>query len=141
MREGRFSPLPVRKPKWMPTSGQSLVEFGLMAIVLVTVLVGIVDFGRVLMVQHIITNAAREGAHAAILGNMDSAQVRTEVERYLQQGGLDIDRATITVTGANASSGQPVVVEVEYPVDSIILKLIHANTRITLNSASRMLHE
>lgn len=125
----------------MPTSGQSLVEFGLMAIVLVTVLVGIVDFGRVLMVQHIITNAAREGAHAAILGNMDSAQVRTEVERYLQQSGLAVDQATITVTGANASSGQPVVVEVEYPVDSIILKLIHTNTRITLNSASRMLHE
>ncbi len=141
MREGRFSPLSVRKPGWTPTSGQSLVEFSLMAIVLVTVLVGIVDFGRVLMVQHIITNAAREGAHAAILGNLDSAQVRAEVERYLQRGGLDVSQATITITGANASSGQPVVVEVEYPVDSIVLKMIHANTHITLNTASRMLHE
>jgi Flp pilus assembly protein TadG len=46
--------------------GASAVEFALVLPLLLLVIAGIVDFGRALFTQVILTNAAREGARAAI---------------------------------------------------------------------------
>jgi Flp pilus assembly protein TadG len=46
--------------------GASAVEFALVLPLLLLVIAGVVDFGRALFTQVILTNAAREGARAAI---------------------------------------------------------------------------
>ena len=52
---------------WKRQEGQSLVEFALVAPVLLLVLFGIVEFGLMLYNQHVITNASREGARFGIV--------------------------------------------------------------------------
>jgi Flp pilus assembly pilin Flp len=47
-------------------SGASAVEFALVLPLLLLVIAGVVDFGRALFTQVTLTNAAREGARAAI---------------------------------------------------------------------------
>ena len=47
--------------------GQNLVEFALVAVLLLALVLGIVEFGRVWMTFQVVTNAAREGARLAAL--------------------------------------------------------------------------
>ncbi|NPV08793.1 MAG: pilus assembly protein [Anaerolineae bacterium] len=48
-----------------PQRGQTLVEFALGAILLFTVVFGIVEFGRVIYAYSVVANSAREGARFA----------------------------------------------------------------------------
>lgn len=128
------------RPRRKAESGQSLVELGILAPVLVFVLVGVVDFGRIFMVEQVITNAAREGARVAVVDTSSTLASQT-VQSYMQGAGLDMSQATITITGANAATGQPTVVAITYKVTSLALQLVHANSNITLSATSSMLHE
>ena len=47
--------------------GATIVEFALVAPLLFLVVIGMVEFGRMVMVQQILTNASREGARQGIL--------------------------------------------------------------------------
>jgi len=123
-------------------SGTSLVEFGLLAPIVIVILVGIVDFGRILMLQHVITNAAREEARIASLGGTTS-EVQQKIQWYLTNSGLVTSNASITISGASVSTatGTPSIVTISYPVDSVVLRLIQSESTFTLTSTSRMLHE
>src|SRR5207248_10723958 len=85
--------------------GQSLVEFALVLPLMVTVMLGIVDFGFVYFVRGSVENAAREGAR---YGSIHPADV----------GGIT-NRVKQTVMGINTSSSD-FKVDVSYPdVDPI----------------------
>src|SRR2546428_397259 len=45
--------------------GQALVELGIVIVLIVTLAMGIIEFGRMFMIINMITNAAREGARVA----------------------------------------------------------------------------
>ena len=45
--------------------GQALVELGIVIVLIVTLAMGIIEFGRAFMIINMITNAAREGARVA----------------------------------------------------------------------------
>lgn len=132
---------PGSPPQRRAESGQGLVELGFLVPLLVLALVAVVDFGRIFMVRHVLTNASREGARLAVLDNQDSDQVQAEVKRYLSGAGLDASKARITINGLNASAGQPVLVSVDYSVDSLFLRMLQRNALITMNATSTMLHE
>jgi len=76
-----------------------------------------------------------------VLGNQDSSGVQAEVEQYLSGAGLSPDKAHITVSGLNADTGQPVLVMVDYSVNSLFLKMVHQGGPISLDATSTMLHE
>ena len=85
--------------------GQSLVEFALVLPLMVTVMLGIVDFGFVFFVRGSVENAAREGAR---YGSIHPSDV----------GGIT-NRVKQTVMGINTSSSD-FKVDVSYPdVDPI----------------------
>jgi len=129
------------RSQWRAESGQGLVELGILVPVLVVILVGVVDFGRILMVRHVITNAAREGARIAIV-DQSSSRAYDTVRSYLQGGGLSTGQATITINGANATTGEMTDVTVTYQVTSLALRMVHASSStITLRSVSSMPHE
>jgi Flp pilus assembly protein TadG len=57
---------------------------------------GMIEYGRMVMVQQILTNASREGARRAVLDGITTANVQTAVNNYLS--GAQITGATVTVT-------------------------------------------
>lgn len=100
--------------------GVATVEFALTVPILFLVVFGLVEIGRGLMVEQLLSNAARDGARSAILGGATVADVETEVNSYLS--GSEVTGTTITVTPnplTAAQGGDPVTVSVSVPYSSI----------------------
>lgn len=94
--------------------GQSLVEFALLLPMLVVILFGTVEFGRLWMTMNVLTGAAREGARVAAVTAPNTAQVQTAINNVLN--GANITGATITVVGPNAANNVTVTVRINYNV-------------------------
>ena len=84
-------------------SGVAAVEFAFVFPFILAFLLGIWDVGRLLEVQQVMSNAAREGGRQAASGQKTQAQVVALVTTYLQQAGLPTANATVTCT--NITSG------------------------------------
>ncbi|MEJ5340989.1 MAG: TadE/TadG family type IV pilus assembly protein [Thermogutta sp.] len=97
-------------------AGVAVVEFAVVAPIFFLLVLGLIEFGRMVMVQQVITNASREGARRAIIQGATTAEVISVVENYLASGG--IRSATVTVTPDpidSAGYGEPVTVTVTVP--------------------------
>src|ERR1700751_909881 len=70
----------------------SMVEFAIVAPILLVLLFGIVDFGRVIYIYATLNQAVNEGARAAI---RDSALLptNTDVENAVKQHAVDVSLA------------------------------------------------
>jgi hypothetical protein len=92
--------------------GAAAVEFALLLPVLLLLLFGIIDFGRAINAQITLTQAAREGARLAALGQSSSA-----VTSRAQAAADPLSPVTVTVTSScpvNAGSGVDAVVQLSY---------------------------
>src|SRR5205809_7330275 len=58
-------PMPTRASGHVAQRGQSLVELGITIVHLVTLAMGIIEFGRAFMIANMVTAATRDGARAA----------------------------------------------------------------------------
>lgn len=65
--------------------GAAAVEFALVAPLFLGLVLGIVEFGRAMMVGQLVTNAAREGARLAVLNGATNDQVEAAVVDTLQR--------------------------------------------------------
>jgi len=100
--------------------GASVVEFAVIAPLFFMLILGIIEFGRVMTVQQVITNAAREGARMAILDGSSASEVESWVTEYL--AGAHIEGAAIAIDPAQPSSagyGAPITVSVSIPISEI----------------------
>ena len=95
-------------------NGQALVEFALLVPLLIIIVLGIVEFGRIWMTMNVLASAAREGARIAAVTSPDPAQVQTAVENTLN--AANITGATITTTGPNLANEVTVRVQINYTV-------------------------
>ncbi|MBC8116836.1 MAG: pilus assembly protein [Candidatus Saccharimonas sp.] len=117
--------------------GAAMVEMALVLPLFLMLVLGIIEFGRAMMVANLVTNAAREGARMAVLDGSTNTEVNNAVETFLQsaigQGvsAADID-VTITVTAAagnpnpannvaNALSRDLITVKVQLPFNKVAL--------------------
>lgn len=91
--------------------GQAMVEFALLLPVLLLILCGIIEYGRVFNETLVVTAAAREGARAAAVGN-DGSAAAANYAAAINRGGL-------RVTVSSAVAGQPVTVIVTNQVPII----------------------
>ncbi|EMI15632.1 TadE-like protein [Rhodopirellula maiorica SM1] len=64
--------------------GAAAVEFALVVPIFLLLVFGIIEFGRVVMVQQILVNASREGARAAAVEGATQASVQKIVKDYLK---------------------------------------------------------
>jgi Flp pilus assembly protein TadG len=85
---------------------------------------GMIEIGRAVMVQQVLTNASREGARIAVLDSPTPTHdtVVTAVRTYLQNGGVAGSAATVTITPnepTSAGYGQPVTVTVQVSFSSV----------------------
>ncbi len=108
--------------------GTALIEAALTVPIVLLITVGIFEVGRAYQTWQVVTNAAREGARAAILPNTTQATVTGIVRTYMANGSLSQSNtatvsvnqaATLTVNGQNMSAS---LVTVDYPYDFMVLQ-------------------
>ena len=120
--------------------GAAVVEFAIVAPVFILLVLGMVEMGRGVMVQQVITNASREGARAAVVDGSTVSSVQTVVKNYLTGAGLPASAATITVTIPAARYGNAATVAVSIPYSSVswvpIAKFLSGKT-LTASSSMR----
>jgi Flp pilus assembly protein TadG len=88
--------------------------------VLLLFVLGIIELGRLFMVQQVVVAAAREGARIGVLDGATASSVTTRVQSYL--AGASVTGATIAVSPSpptSATSGQPVSVTVTVPYNQV----------------------
>lgn len=100
--------------------GSATVEFALVLPILMLLMFGIIEFGRVLSVQHLLNTAAREGARTAALPGADNATVIAKINEVLSGAGLSYDSLQLTPSDvSSAGRNDPVTVRVQVNYESV----------------------
>jgi Flp pilus assembly protein TadG len=100
--------------------GAAVVEFAVVAPVFITLVFGMIEYGRMVMVQQMLTNASREGARVGVLDGATTAECQSAVTTYLSNAG--VSGTTVTVTPnppSSAGYGAPVTVTVTVPFSQV----------------------
>ena len=123
--------------------GASAVEFAVVSPVFFLVVLGIIEFGRMIMVQQVITNAAREGARIAVLDSATAGKVTGRVNDYLSAANIGSAQIIITPSTPTAAKfDEPVSVEVRVPFDAVnLLSKSFMSEGMTLTAESIMRRE
>ena len=106
--------------------GAAAVEFALVApILFLVIILPLVEFGRALIANELVANAARAGCRVAVLRGTDNATINSTVNTALSSQGIS-GGATITVlvngSVANASTanqGDTISVTVAIPYNNV----------------------
>lgn len=95
--------------------GQSIVELALVLPILLLLLFGIIEFGRVFNAYLIVTNASRDGVRQGVVGASD-ADIQYAVKNSVYI--LDQTKLTITIQPSETyrKHGDELKIHVEYPV-------------------------
>ncbi len=100
--------------------GVAVTEFAVVAPVFILFVFGLLECGRMVMVQQVLTNASREGARRAVLEGATQSEVETQVATYLSN--CSVSGATVNCAPSNLSTagfGDSVTVTVTIPFDSV----------------------
>jgi Flp pilus assembly protein TadG len=111
------------------THGQALVEFAVLLPVLLTLLLGIIEFGFLLYNQQVITNASREGARYGIVSRSPRrtvSEIETVVEYYCSDHLITFGTGEPTTTvqpdpTTGSVFGDDLNVEVIFPYQFLVL--------------------
>jgi Flp pilus assembly protein TadG len=95
--------------------GAAAVELALVLPILLLLIFGIIDFGRLYFAQITLTDAAREGARVLALegasgSGYTTAQADADAKTRVQDAVTGVD-STVTVTTGTCTAGQPVTVK------------------------------
>ncbi|NLE39560.1 MAG: pilus assembly protein [Pirellulaceae bacterium] len=85
--------------------GAAAVEFAIVAPVFFLMILGMIEIGRAVMVQQVITNASREGARMAVLPGATIGDIETRVDNILSS--QTISGATVQILDENGSATDP----------------------------------
>lgn len=85
--------------------GVAAVEFALIAVVLLTLLIGIMEFSRVLHYWNTATEATRLGARLAVVCDQDAAAVKTKMQSMLNI--LDSSNISVEYVDKDGDSCDP----------------------------------
>jgi Flp pilus assembly protein TadG len=99
--------------------GAAAVEFAIVLPVFVILVFGMIEYGRMVMVQQVITNASREGARRAVLDGATTTSVQTAVTSYLTNAKVNGGSASVSPNPTTAVAGDPVTVTVTIPFSAV----------------------
>jgi Flp pilus assembly protein TadG len=115
-------------------SGQALVEFALVAPLLLMLVLGIAQFGIAFNNAITLTDAVRAGARAAIVSDPAGAQAAAEQAVKSSAGGLDPVKVAVTVTATDTD----VTVKATYPYAIDILGIVVTSGNLTSTTKERL---
>ena len=101
--------------------GVAAVEFAIVAPIFIILILGIIEFGRAIMVQQIITNASREGARRAIVEEATTSEVENVVNTYLAATSVT-NAVSVNVSpalGPSVGFGDPITVTITVPYNNV----------------------
>lgn len=111
-----FKPLPITRTARRPSHGQGLVEFALLLPLLILVVIGTVDLGRLFDAYVVMTNAAREGARYGASNPTQTSNIQAQSITEANNSGYTITSSMVTVsTPSGTTGGNPVTVSIRYP--------------------------
>jgi Flp pilus assembly protein TadG len=115
------------------TEGQALVEFALTATLLITLLLGIFDFGRAYYTQVQIKNAVGDAGYYAIqhAGSTNDSGIRSAIKNQLGNLNPVISDGNITIARTCASGAGNTHIKVTYQYH-LIFSWIVSNAQVTL---------
>ncbi|MCG8583239.1 MAG: pilus assembly protein [Pirellulales bacterium] len=103
--------------------GAAVVEFAIVLPIFFLMVFGMIEFGRMVMVRQVLTNASREGARIGVLDGATTAEVETAVEAYLTNASIPHTPGTVvTVTPdppSSAGYGESVTVTATVAFDDV----------------------
>ncbi len=101
--------------------GAAVVEFALIVPIFLTLVFGIIEFGRLMMVQQVLVNASREGARRAVLEGATVADVTQEVSNYLSSSSINVPSESIVVSPDPTSifNNENISVSISIPFSSV----------------------
>ena len=104
-------------------SAQALIEFALVLPIVLMIVLGAIDFGRLFFLKMSLVNAAREGANYLAFFPEDADDGYVDTFSAISDEGnnsfLTLTEADVTYTGC-CTRGQPVEVSVTQSVDLIL---------------------
>ena len=96
------------------------VEFAVVAPVFLLMVFGMIEYGRMVMVYQVITNASREGARVAVLDGASTASVTSAVNSYMTSAMITGQTVTVSPNPpTSAAYGDPVTVTVSIPFSQV----------------------
>lgn len=99
--------------------GAAAVEFALVAPLLVVLVFGMIEFGRMFMAEQVLTNAAREGARKAVLPGATDAQAQTTIDDYLSGASITGHSRSVSPSTTSAEGGTAITVTVSVPYNQV----------------------
>jgi len=125
------------------TKGQALLEFALLLPVLLMLILGIVEFGRVWNINQMLSDITREGARRAVVFDTPQStqqQVHDVMMQRLWDAHVDTSVVTITFsqTGANwKATGLTQTVTTQFPYGFMFFHRAFGTVQITSSFTMR----
>ena len=91
----------MRRGRTRDERGAAVVEFALIAPLLLLLVFGIIDFGWMLMKANLVNNATRDAARVASLSGHATTDIDAAVDAELDSAGIDADDVTVSITCTN----------------------------------------
>jgi Flp pilus assembly protein TadG len=115
--------------------GQALIEFAFVALVLLMLLFGILEFGRAAYVINSLADAAREGARYGIMNPNDTSGIKTQASNAAIGLNLPTSNVTVTFPDGSSTSGNRIRVDVSnnFKVDTPLV-----SPNLTLKGSATM---
>jgi len=121
--------------------GAAVVEFAVVAPVMIMLTMGMMEVGRMVMVKQLMVSASREGARLGSLPGIGEAEVVARVQKELEAVGVNgVSVSVIPPNLATAPSGTPVTVTASVPTSQISwvnTPMFSMNTNIDASTTMR----
>lgn len=128
---------PSAKQLWRPFKtqqrGVAAVEFALVAMILFTLLLGIMEFGRLMFTWNSAVEATRRGARLAIVCNMDSSGIKASMQEILpivSTGDISVSYSPSGCTGATDCESATVAISPNAPAFTYVIPFVNATWKI-----------
>jgi Flp pilus assembly pilin Flp len=131
--------LKMLKPIRRDERGANLVEMALVTVLLLMLLAGVVDIGRLFNSWIVITNASREGARYAARFPFDEDGIEQAAIQEATDSGVSLYEDNIAIIELSRGPGEPIRVKVEYRFDTIMGDIIQVGAGITLTGSTEMI--
>lgn len=97
--------------------GVAAVEFAVVAPLFFLLVFGMIEYGRLVMVQQLLTNASREGARTGVVlsaADLTLDKIRPSVTDFLTDAGISTTNATVTAAAVNPDGSEKLLGSANY---------------------------